>query len=760
MDLKTFLHIVLESGFALFCVLSAIYIRQYDSGVHKVTKILSAGLIADAVINIADALAYFYRGDPSRTGYFMVRISNFVVFCGMFILLALCNLLLDEVIKSRNAGQGNRLRNAAYALSAAGIAMLFLSLPFGFLYCFDDVNIYHRGKVYILIPLIAVAAMAIMISRTVKERWVLSKDEFYAFMCFYILPLIGAILQTVYYGISLANIANSISLLLMLTVFIREAIAGISVKRSFILSGEGIENISHDLDNFLEAVGTERQNRIRIRFTVEDALYHIWQHVGELEMVKVVATIVFGKPSIRIEHRGTAFNPFTKSLSSKDEWSGNMLASAGLSPAYSYSHETNIIRIPLNRMRVNPVITILLAIMLGLVSGTVALAALSEGDVRFVTEGLLLPVYDLWNNILYSISAPAMFIIVMSTMLDTREVSEQGGNAGVTTGRYMLISLLVGLSAFAGGFMVSAGSYRFDHVTRYTIADLIKKFFSIIPQNLLDPIKDFNTAQLILMGIVFAYATMAVGQQANGISSFIHELNLISAQLASWISNIMPLFTVFLTAQLVLQKNAGLLLILLRIIPFALILSIVIMIGTLLAVSLREHISASILLKKLWPTFIQTLKTGQVTDTYAMAEKCCIKELGIRKVFTERMMPLGLVLYMPVSIIGMAAFVIFAAFVSNVTITPVWMITAIVFALIMTIAAPPIPGVNILSYVVIIGQLGLGMEFIIVAVIFDVIFNMFASAANQTMLQLDLILQADHVGMLKHSVLNSDAGAR
>ena len=35
MDLRTFLHIIIESGFALFCLLSAIYIRLYDNRKSK-----------------------------------------------------------------------------------------------------------------------------------------------------------------------------------------------------------------------------------------------------------------------------------------------------------------------------------------------------------------------------------------------------------------------------------------------------------------------------------------------------------------------------------------------------------------------------------------------------------------------------------------------------------------------------------------------------------------------------------------------------
>ena len=759
MNLITFLHITIESGFALFCLLAVLSIRMYDAGERKATKVLIASLLTNAAINIADALAYVYRGDPTDAGYIMVRASNFAVFVGMFALLALGNKLLDTLLEERGTGEDKRQRNAVYGICGTGVGLVVLSVFFRFLYSFDDQNFYHRELLSPVIPVIAAIAIIILLIRTVNEKDALPDQEYRALICIWVLPVLGMAAQTLYYGISLANICNSIAIIVMTTVFIREIIDGISVRRSFILNGESVESISEDLEVFLKGTGTERQNRIRIRFTVEEALLSIWQRFGDLNMVKVIASVRFGKPSIRIEHVGDAYNPFSKTKSSVEEWSRGLLSSAGISPTYSYSHGTNIMKIPMRRMSINPVIVVVVTIIFGIISGSVALVALSEGDAQYVADGLLMPVYDLWNNILYSVSAPAMLIIVMSTMLDTRDVSEQGGNASFITGRYFFISLVLGVVTIIAAVLVTGNNFAYNGFSRNTLSDLIRGLFSVVPENLLDPIRDFNTAQLILMGIIFAYVTMAVGQQAGGIVELIHELNLISMQLAQWIAGLMPAFTVFLTAQLVISHNAQLLTSLFIVIPFSIIVSLLIMVIVLLFVSRRFGVSAGILLKKLWPSFMLTLKNGLDADSYDLAEKCCIKNLGIQKIFTQRVFPLGLVLYMPASIIGMISFVIFAALRSGVAITPVWILNAIVFALILLVAAPPIPGVNLLSYVVIIGQLGIGKEYVIAAIIFDILFGAFGNAANQMMLQLDMILQAEHMGLLNTTALGGDSNA-
>lgn len=753
MELTTFLHVIFESGFGLFCVLAAIYLQLYASVMGRSSRVLTAGLLINALINFADTAAYFFRGNTSHAGYVMVRISNFAVFAGMFALLASGCMLLDRVLQESGAEEDRKLSRAVYGICAAGVAVLALSGLFGFLYSFDEQNYYHRGSGYILIPLIALAGIGLLILKTVKGQEALGKSKYFAFMTFWLLPVFGTVAQVFYYGISLANIANSISLLLILSVFLREAISRLSIKKNFILTGESIEGISEELEEFLCRIGTERQNRIRIRFTIEEALLSTWQHFGDPTMVKLTAGIRFGRPFVRIDHAGESYNPFSKTGVSDMDWSSRMLASAGLSPTYSYLHGNNTMKLALGSIRVNPVITVFITILFGLITGAIAMVALAPQDAAFVTNDILVPVYDLWNRILYSVSAPAMLIIVMSTMLDTREVSEQGGNSGRIVGRYFIVSLIVGLVPIALLSLINRGAFSSEAFTRYTLAELMQKFFSIVPENLLDPFRDFNTAQLIMMGIVLAYAVMAVGQPAGGLASFIRQLNLISTQLAQWIANIMPVFTIFLTAQLVMENNGGLLAGMLTVIPFALVVSLLVGAVILIYVCARMRVSAGMLLKKLWPSFVLTFRTGQVDESYALAESCCRRDLGIQKILTQRLMPLGLVLYMPMSMIGMISFVLYAAGSSGIAITPVWMITAIVFALILLVAAPPIPGIDLLSYVVIIGQLGLGKEYIIAAMIFDITFNLFAAAANQMMLQLDLILQADRVGLLDRKKL-------
>ena len=79
MDLGQYLLISFEFWSAIFCIITALCVfltRKYD---QRSAVCLRGMLTVNAVLNAADALAYYYRGDGSQFGYYMVRITNFTV---------------------------------------------------------------------------------------------------------------------------------------------------------------------------------------------------------------------------------------------------------------------------------------------------------------------------------------------------------------------------------------------------------------------------------------------------------------------------------------------------------------------------------------------------------------------------------------------------------------------------------------------------------------------------------------------------------
>ena len=155
-----------------------------------------------------------------------------------------------------------------------------------------------------------------------------------------------------------------------------------------------------------------------------------------------------------------------------------------------------------------------------------------------------------------------------------------------------------------------------------------------------------------------------------------------------------------------------------------------------------------LLLKKLRPAFVTAVRAGNLDTGYGQMERSCVEELGMEKHFATVSLPYGTVLYMPANVIGTLIFTVYAATVYEVEITVGWIVVAMVLAVVLFVATPPVPGANLLAYIMIFAQLQIPPDALIDAMIFDILFGVFAAAANQTLLQVELLLQADRIGLL------------
>jgi HD-GYP domain-containing protein (c-di-GMP phosphodiesterase class II) len=157
---------------------------------------------------IFDRMAYIYAGDVSRTGYVMVRLSNFLVFFLTSEIVLAFNLYLIELLTS-DGGMDvppQRLR-IVNLLSVIGMIMAVVAHFTGLYYYFDEGNHYHRGSGFLIcyiIPIICPVIQFIVINQYRKK---FSKTIFLSLIIYLIVPITASIIQIFAYGLSLTNMA-------------------------------------------------------------------------------------------------------------------------------------------------------------------------------------------------------------------------------------------------------------------------------------------------------------------------------------------------------------------------------------------------------------------------------------------------------------------------------------------------------------------------------------------------------------------------
>ena len=180
---------------------------------------LVGALLANMCVNIAEVLAYVFRGDVSPLGYWMVRISNFSVFLCNHLLLLFAAIFVIRTIERDGKVVSITFKRVLMAIIILGIVLLALSRVFGFYYGFDDQNRYVRTDGYaVMLALIFTADLALL-ALTIMNRDRLTRIERIAFIMFETLPAVAMVAQLFTYGISLTTFAGTLTLTMMFMAY-------------------------------------------------------------------------------------------------------------------------------------------------------------------------------------------------------------------------------------------------------------------------------------------------------------------------------------------------------------------------------------------------------------------------------------------------------------------------------------------------------------------------------------------------------------
>lgn len=208
------LHVTFEMWGCIFCLLMGLCLHLSRSFAKDKRRMLIALEMAVALLLGMDAFAWMYRGNPGKIGFWMVRISNFLVFADSDMILLLYHRYLCSYLKKMDITTMKfpKVRNRmVYMTGIIAIMMVVISQFTGLYYYFDEANFYHRSPAHPLVMLIPLIGMILDMSILIQFRKLYRKEVLVSLLSYVVLPIISAIILIFYYGISLLNISICIS---------------------------------------------------------------------------------------------------------------------------------------------------------------------------------------------------------------------------------------------------------------------------------------------------------------------------------------------------------------------------------------------------------------------------------------------------------------------------------------------------------------------------------------------------------------------
>lgn len=224
------INIALELWGAIICLIFVSFILIGEERHSRRSRILIALILQMFFILVSDSAACAYRGGSGTTAYYAVRISNFLVFAMNYSIGYCFMLYLEELMTVKQAQLHPGFRYAITGVCVLGFLLVTLSQFTGFLYTIDENNIYHRAGGYLIIAAVGLSLVLLMIGTSTYYVRKIQLNQAISLLIVFALVLLATLVQTVFYGLSLANISMAVGVVVMFFSYEKERVF-ISSKR-------------------------------------------------------------------------------------------------------------------------------------------------------------------------------------------------------------------------------------------------------------------------------------------------------------------------------------------------------------------------------------------------------------------------------------------------------------------------------------------------------------------------------------------------
>ena len=258
---------------SLFCLLAA-WCMGKDKNYNREKKrwMLHMQLFT-ALFLSSEAFAWAFDGRPGKTAWWMVRISNFLLFLTSDLVLVFFNWYVGcHLMPPEERKQNKRYRLVSYIGFFA--AFLVVVSQFTHLYyTFDGTNLYHRTSTYLLAMVLPASGMLLDFTLLVQYRKRIRRRDFLFMSSYIILPTLAALVQFFHYEASLVSIAISFSMVLIYVAAMEEQSEELEkISKSKAQTEERLE-IATILNRCVKALSSS--------VNVDKAIYHLLEIIND-----------------------------------------------------------------------------------------------------------------------------------------------------------------------------------------------------------------------------------------------------------------------------------------------------------------------------------------------------------------------------------------------------------------------------------------------------------------------------------------------
>lgn len=495
------------------------------------------------------------------------------------------------------------------------------------------------------------------------------------------------------------------------------------------LTLENINKAVETTEAYLRERNCDNTEIIKLRLGLEEVLLRFRDTFGEEKEFKLSYGKYFGTTKIVLNVPGESYDPL--SVNADDEtivMMRSLLTTLGNLPVWSYSRKTNKITFQVRRKPISDWKKILIAIFSAVIIGF-SFHMFLPNIGGFIQEALFSPLINIFFAFLSALAGLMIFFSVIwgiYSMGDTNTISTLGKK--ITLSFFFSITASVLIAALFGLciFRCETGASDFGE----GFSSVYQMILDIIPTNFVIPFSEGNTLQILAIAIIIGFSMVGLGDKVRGFGSVAEQANYIFLDIMNGIAKIMPIFIFISIFGIIMENDKESITVVFHFLMASVAGCILLLLLHTLFTAFKVKKSPVWLWRNSFETFFVALSTASSAASFGSNLKTCFDKYHIDKKLVNFGIPFTQVLFKPGAALIYFMAVISVAESSHVSISLSWVITAIVFIIIVSAATPPVPGGSTAVFSLLFLQMGLPTDGLPIIIAVNILLDYIHTATN------------------------------
>lgn len=513
----------------------------------------------------------------------------------------------------------------------------------------------------------------------------------------------------------------------------------------------GISEVIENIENILTSNKTTQRKRMMATLLAEECVVKLAAAANEGSEIKVRVTRFFRSTYINIISKGKEINlsdilsadgsselPEEYGVETAEAIRNRVLRSNAKDITYRHFSGFNVIRILVARNDNMGLMDVATAIVLAVITGVVLRLCLPTEAEMKLSDMVFAPLYTVFLNAIKMIMAPLVFFSMANSLGDFTNLKELGRSGMKVFSYYTLTTIFAMLIAWGASHLFHSGvtleslniavSEDLSSVHSLDIS-LVDTLINMVPSNIVGAFASSDMMQIIVLAILIGIAMGKIGEYSQKMRELIGMLDALFGSLTAIIIKFLPVAVYGSFTSLILTMNLDTAGAVSSWIGVTLLCIVAMFVVYMLLLTLIGRLNPLKFIKKYNLVTVTALSTCSSSATLPAAVSCCQK-MGVSPSIYKFSIPLGSTINMDGATIFLVVSTMFLALISGVQIPVEAYMSLGITVLLLSMAAPAVPGAAIACLSTLLAIVGVPNESMAVIIGILPLFDPLFTASN------------------------------